>query len=147
MTIRDLTNKKVLVCGGRHYKDFEVVRFYLDRLIPKLIICGGAAGADTLARTWAMKRHVEHIVFLPDWGKFGKAAGPLRNKKMLDEEEPDIVLALPGMRGTANMMYQARNRLIPIIDAEDDTIELHVRSADGTSSDRYPLGWRLTSDS
>ena len=41
-----------------------------------------------------------------DWTKHGKAAGPIRNQKMLDEC-PDLVVAFPGGKGTADMVRRA----------------------------------------
>jgi hypothetical protein len=43
-----------------------------------------------------------------DWAKHGRAAGPIRNKQMLEEGKPDLVVAFPGGQGTANMMSQVR---------------------------------------
>ena len=141
----ELVGKRVLVCGGRRYDDRAMVDFYLDRLQPTSVICGGARGADTLACEWARANNVEYIVYMADWQQHGRSAGPIRNKQMLDEESPDIVLAFPGLRGTANMVFQARNAHIPIIDVEDDTVEAHtVTPFDERGSERRPLWWRNT---
>jgi hypothetical protein len=43
-----------------------------------------------------------------DWQKHGKAAGPIRNRQMLEDGKPDLVIAFSGGRGTANMISQAR---------------------------------------
>jgi hypothetical protein len=48
-------------------------------------------------------------VFHADWGQFGSGAGPIRNSKMLAEGKPEMVLAFPGGRGTANIVEQARS--------------------------------------
>ena len=54
--------------------------------------------------------------FLPDWEKHGRAAGPIRNKLMLDEGRPDLVVAFPGGRGTANMVKQASAASVEVIE-------------------------------
>lgn len=98
---------RVLICGGRDYKNMARVREILD-LLPKqnlLLIQGGAAGADELAKIWAVNNNVEFMNFYADWKKFGKKAGYIRNQKMLDEGKPDLVIAFPGNRGT-DMMVQ-----------------------------------------
>lgn len=46
------------------------------------IISGGAKGADTLARRFAIDRGYEFREFLADWNKFGKSAGYKRNEQM-----------------------------------------------------------------
>lgn len=58
------------------------------------------------------------MAFPANWKKFGKAAGPLRNVKMIEEGKPDVVIAFPGGHGTANMVALAEASGIPVIRAE-----------------------------
>ena len=104
---------RVLVCGGRDYSDIDRVYTELDqihRVTPiKCIIEGGAKGADYLASRWSAKHDLnEHARFSADWALHGRAAGPKRNQKMLDEGKPDLVMAFPGGRGTADMVSRAK---------------------------------------
>ena len=48
------------------------------------------------------------LAYPANWKKHGRAAGPIRNKQMLEEAKPDLVIAFPGGAGTANMVKQAR---------------------------------------
>lgn len=99
---------RVLVCGGRDYRNPEAVYAVLDNLSHvSCVIEGGALGADCFAAEWADRTGVEHLQFNADWKTHGRAAGPIRNKKMLDEGKPDLVLAFPGGKGTKNMVDQA----------------------------------------
>jgi hypothetical protein len=41
--------------------------------------------------------------------------GPIRNKQMLEEGKPDLMVAFPGERGTANMCKQAREAGVPVM--------------------------------
>lgn len=104
-------NRKVLVCGGREYADTERVRAVLDDEHQRdpigLIIEGGATGADTLARQWATDRGVEVITVPALWKVHGKAAGPIRNQRMLENYAPDLVIAFAGGKGTADMVRRA----------------------------------------
>jgi len=102
---------KVLVCGGRDYTDWEYVYRILDLVHASVeitkIIHGGARGADSLAGSWAVKESIETEVYIianHDWAEHGKKAGILRNQKMLDASQPDIVIAFPGKSGTAHMV-------------------------------------------
>jgi len=52
--------------------------------------------------------------FPADWGKYSKSAGYIRNKQMLAEGKPDLVVAFPGGKGTANMVKLAKLANIPI---------------------------------
>lgn len=110
---------RLLVCGGRDYQDLDEAFGAMDRINEKrgvsVIIHGAARGADTLARDWAIWRNVPQIQFPADWDKHGRAAGPIRNQQMIDEGKPDAVLALPGGRGTADMMRRAVSAGIEVI--------------------------------
>lgn len=113
---------KVLVCGGRDYNDYDRMRSVLDsicdefglwdegRLVPKdiTIIHGGARGADRLADQWAVTNWVPIKEYKADWAKYGKSAGHRRNQEMLDKAKPDLVIAFPGGRGTADMVRRAK---------------------------------------
>lgn len=103
---------RVLVCGGRDYDDLATVFATLDAVHAErpisMIIEGGAEGADYLAARWSVVREIpEHRRFTPDWAIHGKAAGPVRNQRMLDEGKPDLVVAFPGGRGTDDMTRRA----------------------------------------
>lgn len=107
----------MLVCGGRDYRDFAKLCMALDRASHHkaitLLIHGDAPGADRLARDWAIARGIPHQAYPADWDAHGKAAGPIRNSKML-LAEPDGVMAFPGGPGTADMVRQAQAAWVPI---------------------------------
>ncbi len=102
---------RVLVCGGRGFTDAKLIASTLDPMHAErpfsTVIHGAAPGADTLAGEWATSRGIPVVAFPADWKGQGRAAGPIRNKRMLDEGRPDLVIAMPGGRGTANMISQA----------------------------------------
>ncbi len=105
------TGMRVLVCGGRDFTDRAAVFAALDRLARErgvaLLIHGAARGADTLAGDWAASRGVFTHAFPADWQRDGRAAGPIRNQRMLVEGKPDGVVAFPGGIGTADMIRRA----------------------------------------
>ena len=104
----------ILVTGGRDYFDFDKVEKVLGQFIPKdpnlkiVLVHGDAAGLDTVAGFVAKQYGFEVKPEPADWDKYKKSAGPVRNKKMLDDYPIDIVIAFPGGSGTANMVKQAR---------------------------------------
>jgi predicted polyphosphate/ATP-dependent NAD kinase len=110
--------KRILVCGGRAYKDSTRVGEVLDAVAKKYevtaVIQGEAAGADSLAAAWARRRGVLVVGFKADWSTHGRAAGPRRNQRMLNEGRPDAVIAFPGGSGTANMIRKARAAGLPV---------------------------------
>jgi len=100
---------RVLVCGSRHFTDYELLKETLDAYEISTLIEGEARGADTLARTYAERRGVDVLPFPARWSEHGKAAGPIRNTQMLKEGIPELVIAFrgPNSRGTQNMIDQA----------------------------------------
>jgi len=106
-----VTAMKVLVCGGRKYRNWSKVADTLRALHAEtpidLLIHGCAPGADTLAARWAYLVGVRERGFAADWDAHGKAAGPMRNQRMLTEGKPDLVVAFPGGDGTADMVRRA----------------------------------------
>jgi hypothetical protein len=102
---------RIIVCGGRDYQEPGKVYMALDRMhAVKPISCvieGGAMGADHWGRRWANHNRVELLTFHANWHVHGKAAGPLRNQRMIDEGKPDGIVAFPGGRGTADMVSRA----------------------------------------
>jgi len=113
---------RVLVYGGRDFKAtvfmHDTLDYYLgaigsDNLV---LIEGEAPGADRLAKWWAEDRVVEVEVYPADWERYGKKAGPIRNKQMRDEGKPDFGIAFPGGHGTAGMTALLREKNIPVIE-------------------------------
>ena len=109
---------RVLICGDRNWDDKETIEKYILSLpMGSVIIQGKCRGADEIARYYAFAYGYEYIDFPADWEKYGKAAGPIRNRQMLDKGDPDIVVAFHNdinqSKGTANMLKQAKERGIP----------------------------------
>lgn len=102
---------RLLVCGGRDFSDTEHAYRVLDKLHRQhgidAVIEGDGRGADRIAGYWARRNRIDNLKFPANWVQ-GRAAGPIRNAKMLAEGKPDMVLAFPGGRGTADMVSKAR---------------------------------------
>lgn len=76
-------------------------------------------GADILAYEWATARGIKTATYKANWTdisqpdavirrrrdgtKYDAKAGPRRNEFMLEDSDPDIVIAFPGGDGTAHM--------------------------------------------
>lgn len=80
------------------------------------IIAGKAKGADSGAVDWAVVNWVSFKEYPADWSKYGKRAGYIRNKQMLEEGKPDLVIAFPGGRGTAMMVDLAKKAGVEVIE-------------------------------
>jgi hypothetical protein len=127
---------RILVCGGRQFANPDVqgkppaevfeetcsLVSALDALHEAegsritCIIHGCAPGADTAAANWAGDRGIAVEPYPAEWRKYGSAAGPMRNARMLALGSPDVVIAFPGNRGTANMVRLAKKAGVRVIE-------------------------------
>lgn len=111
---------RVIVCGGRDFDDVQAVWDGLDRIHNSegritALAHGGARGADYAAGIWAKSEPIPVYVFQARWKDEGRAAGPLRNQRMLDQFKPDVVIAFAGGRGTADMVRRAEAEGVRVI--------------------------------
>ncbi len=111
----------MLVCGGRNFDDRDRLLTAMNAAVQGcdgeiIVIHGGARGADSLAGAIANEAKIRVLVFPADWERNGLRAGPIRNQQMLDEGKPDVVLAMPGGTGTADMVRRARVAGVTVIE-------------------------------
>lgn len=114
---------KILICGTRDWDDAHPIYVALAGCLslleegePFVVIQGGARGADSIAKEMGELLGADVKEEPADWSTHGKAAGPTRNQKMLDNHQPDVVYAfrLPGRSpGTDDMVSRAKNAGIP----------------------------------
>jgi hypothetical protein len=126
---------RLLVCGGRNFGVFWEERNFIRKHITEVlcpagmaalwhrhldtIISGMAPGADTIAAEFAKDMGIKlekYPISETEWAKYGRAAGPRRNRRMIVEGKPHFVLAFNGGPGTRNMIQQAKNNDIPVIE-------------------------------
>lgn len=115
--------RKVLICGGRDFKDELKIHNFLVSEMPSLVVTGGAAGADKIADEIAEELGIDRVIFPANWKGQGKAAGHIRNQRMIDTVEVDLVVAFEGGTGTNNMVKKALKAGIEVKDmrhGEDD---------------------------
>lgn len=115
---------RVLVCGSRHFNDYELLRRELNEIRFKdtdrefsTIIHGMARGADTLAGRYAEDNQIPVLEYPALWETYGRRAGPIRNTEMLRDGKPNLVVAFrgPNSRGTQNMINQSRKAGVKVI--------------------------------
>ncbi len=124
---------RILVCGDRNWKDRECITRELLRYDnTSIIVQGCCRGADMMAAE-SCKMLGYHCEGYPaDWERYGRAAGPMRNKRMLDTGI-HLVLCfhndIGNSKGTKNMMNQAIQYGIEV-----KVITTGVQHEDGTST-------------
>jgi hypothetical protein len=121
---------RVLLTGDRAWVDREVVREVLGLFPPgtEILVGDCPTGLDRMALGLACEMGMRRRTFAADWHLHGLAAGPLRNKAMLDAR-PDMVVAfhrdLKRSKGTKDCVNQAVRRGLPIhlVDGRDPLVK------------------------
>jgi predicted PhzF superfamily epimerase YddE/YHI9 len=78
------------------------------------IIHGKAKGADSFAGAWAFANGMDVAEYPANWSMYGKAAGYYRNLEMLEDGEPDEVIAFEGGNGTEMMIKLTNKCKVPL---------------------------------
>ncbi len=111
--------RTVLICGDREWADEDRMRRKMVQVgFPgevAFLVHGGAKGADSMSERLAIETgfHKDRILrFDADWTKYGRAAGPIRNRRQYRETKPHLVLAFHDhpekSSGTVDMVKVAR---------------------------------------
>jgi len=102
---------KVAIVGSRSFNNYDIAKKVLSEMIQPedIIVSGGAKGADTLAEKFAKEFENDVIIHKPQWDRYGKEAGIIRNGKII--EDCDYVIAFwdGKSRGTGNTIQRAKN--------------------------------------
>lgn len=113
---------KVLCCGDRNWDQWAPIWTCLRALKPlgyTQLVHGNARGADRMSGFVGQKIGYEVFPVAAEWEKHGRAAGPIRNRKMLTDH-PDIELVvafhadLANSKGTKDMVEIAEARGIRV---------------------------------
>lgn len=98
---------KLAVVGSRTFCDElkleRVLESYRDRVT--LLVSGGAKGADSLAESWAVRNGIPTRVFKPDWQKYGRAAGMIRNRDIIENCDECVAFWDGKSKGTQNSIF------------------------------------------
>ena len=113
----DKDQARIIVAGGRDFTDYALLSETLDVILKRYtlrevqIVSGCCRGADALGERYAREHGIPVVRFPADWQAYGKAAGPIRNRKMAEyasEGEGILVAFWDGKsRGTASMIRLA----------------------------------------
>lgn len=98
---------KWIIAGGR---DIDVARaydeiqgFFKDKQCPIIVISGGAKGVDNAGEWFAEQYGCILHKMEADWKTHGKAAGPIRNRKMAEHGHSLLLIWDGQSRGSASM--------------------------------------------
>jgi len=107
------------IIGGRDFDKYDVLRHQIDPIRSNYdiscIVSGGARGADSLAERYANEYNIKTLIFKPDWDKYGKAAGFIRNSDIINNSDLVIAFWNGNSKGTLDSINKALNTKTNII--------------------------------
>lgn len=110
---------KVIIAGPR---DLNVSQQTMLRAVERSgfevteVVHGGASGVDMGAAELAFTYMMPEKVFRPRWNTHGRAAGPMRNRKMAEYGDALVVVKRRGKEtaGTSSMVREAERKGLPV---------------------------------
>ncbi len=104
---------KIAIVGSRDFVNFEEFKEKIGPIFLELngnidcIISGGAKGTDSLAEEYAKVNKINTVIYRPDWKKYGRGAGIVRNKVIIENSDLVIAFLKNNSRGTSNSIKVA----------------------------------------
>lgn len=114
-------DKRVVIAGCRDYFNYSQAKEYIDMCLRNIrnqftiiIVSGGCRGADMLGLRYAAENKMDFEIYKADWTHFGRAAGPLRNRRMAEVCDYVICFWDGKSKGTFSMIQEAKRLNKPI---------------------------------
>lgn len=118
---------RLLIAGSRDFNDYDYLKQQLTEFVERhkdyniTIVSGNARGADKLGEQFGIENGIKIRRFIPQWDRYGKQAGFIRNNLMLDYIEntdgKSVVIAFwdGKSKGTKHTITNAKKRNIETI--------------------------------
>lgn len=116
---------KTIIAGSRNINDYNLLLEAVNKSNFNItcIISGGAKGVDSLGERYSIEHKLPLGIFNAKWEKYGKNAGYLRNKEMVENADALIAIWDGKSKGTKHMIDIAKER-------ELDTYVLNLEKRD-----------------
>ena len=103
---------KLIIAGSRNIHE---ARNIIDAMIlgddilplPEYVVNGGCLGVDMAGVLWAKGYAILTKTFPPDWTRYGKSAGPIRNEQMAEHADALLAIWDGESKGTWDMIKRA----------------------------------------
>lgn len=100
------------VSGSRTFTDYAIFERYMDQWCecngtPTQIVHGDALGTDKMADRYADEHAIEAVIYKPDWNRYGRAAGIIRNGTIVDRGTHLLAFCVNDSRGTMNAVTRS----------------------------------------
>lgn len=101
---------RTIIAGSRHCNNMALVKLAILESGFEIteVVSGFANGVDYLGEQYSYQKGLPLKIFPANWTKYGKSAGPIRNREMADYADALIAILYPGSRGTADMIKVAK---------------------------------------
>ena len=117
---------RIAFVGSRGFSDVERARNVIltlhDKIGDFICVSGGAIGADAICADLCESiTNIPAVIYKPDWKKYGKRAGFLRNETIVENSDALIAFWDMKSRGTKHSINLAKESGIPhiVIDISD----------------------------
>ena len=109
---------KYAIIGSRNFSNYARLETELKKYDIGAIVSGGAKGADQLAEHYAQENSIPIEIIKPDWARYGKAAGVIRNREIIHTCDAVIVFWDGESKGTKSSISFAgkEKKQVTIID-------------------------------
>lgn len=90
----------LLIAGSRYFTDYSLANEFINSCLQDFkeeqvtILSGGCRGADAIGERYANEHGYGLCRYPADWKRYGKAAGPIRNRIMV--ENADVIICFLG---------------------------------------------------
>ena len=104
----------VVIGGYRNFEKYEIFKSFVDSCLAELdfkemtILSGHCKGVDLMGERYAKEKDLALELYPAEWKKYGKAAGPIRNKQMVEKADIVIAFVCERAKGTKNLIAQAK---------------------------------------
>ena len=112
---------RIVISGCRDYCDYDEAKEYIDECLSDMgeskdivIISGCASGADAIGERYAEEKGFPVERYPADWKKYGKSAGPVRNRQMAEVCDYVICFWDEKSKGTKSMIDYAIKKNKPV---------------------------------
>lgn len=105
---------KLAIVGSRNFNDYDKFKMFINKSLkiwkkyPEEIISGGAKGADTLAENYGNDNNIPVTIFEAEWSVYGRSAGPIRNKLIIERATHIVAFPSRSGRGTQHSISLAK---------------------------------------
>lgn len=112
-----MREKRIIIAGCRDYNNYTEAKEYINSCLSEIskeykiiIFSGGCTGSDMLGERYAKENNLEIERYPADWKRYGRSAGPKRNKLMAEKADLVICFWDGNSKGTKSMIdYAVKN--------------------------------------